>query len=273
MTHSVEQVTPVSELLGDVPSTCALLVIGCGNLLRGDDGVGPILVRHLWNGGVPADVRLVDGGTAGMDVSFQMRGAQRVLIVDASATGQPPGTIMKVPGSELEELPPLEGLHTHSFRWDHALAFGRWLLGDDYPRDIEVYLIEAGNVAPGAELTPEVHAAMRTVLGLIRREPAWVGGAPVQVEFTDGGYLRLDSTVATEFFPGDAAIVLAKQTEIWLVPLRGAASGGLVLKQRNIAGDRAVLVREALHDEVPLGRRQATWDEENGALRISRSEQ
>jgi Ni,Fe-hydrogenase maturation factor len=30
-----------------------VLVIGCGNLLRGDDGVGPVLVRHLWERGVP----------------------------------------------------------------------------------------------------------------------------------------------------------------------------------------------------------------------------
>ncbi|EUA52037.1 hydrogenase maturation protease family protein [Mycobacterium xenopi 3993] len=50
-----------------------MLIIGCGNLLRGDDGVGPIMVRHLWERGMPDGVRLVDGGTAGMDVAFQMR--------------------------------------------------------------------------------------------------------------------------------------------------------------------------------------------------------
>ncbi len=37
-------------------------------------GVGPVLVRHLWERGVPTGARLVDGGTAGMDVAFQMRG-------------------------------------------------------------------------------------------------------------------------------------------------------------------------------------------------------
>ena len=65
------------------PPGCAVLVVGCGNLLRGDDGVGPVLIRHLWDRGVPDGARLVDGGTAGMDVGFQMRGAQRVVIVDA----------------------------------------------------------------------------------------------------------------------------------------------------------------------------------------------
>ncbi|HMZ79592.1 MAG TPA: hydrogenase maturation protease, partial [Acidobacteriota bacterium] len=58
-----------------------ILIIGCGNLLRGDDAVGPILIRHLWEIGLPAGVRCADGGTAGMDVAFQMRGADQVIIV------------------------------------------------------------------------------------------------------------------------------------------------------------------------------------------------
>ncbi len=271
MTHSVVHV----DTLGG-ESTCALLVIGCGNLLRGEDGVGPILIRHLWNGGVPSDVRLVDGGTAGMDVAFQMRGAKRVIIVDAATTGEKPGTVYKIPGPDVEELPPLSGLHTHSFRWDNALAFGRWLLGEDYPSDVEVYLIEAADFTPGAELGTQVAEGMRKVLALIRREPAFRDGAFVDVEFTDDGYLRLDSTVASEYFAGDAAVIIPKVVddarEIWMLPLRGSSSGGLLLKHRNVAGDRAVLVREVLADDVPAGRRRAVWDEQNGALRIHRDE-
>jgi hydrogenase maturation protease len=149
------------------------VVIGCGNLLRGDDAVGPTLVRHLWEQGTPDGVTLVDGGTAGMDVAFKMRGARRVVIVDAAATGAEPGTVYRVPGEELENLPSLDGLHMHQFRWDHALSFGRWLLADDYPRDITVYLIEAAQTDPGAPLTPAVEDAMHRVGALIRRE--WDG--------------------------------------------------------------------------------------------------
>jgi hydrogenase maturation protease len=249
---------------------CALLVVGCGNLLRGDDGVGPILIRHLWEGGVPDDVRLVDGGTAGMDVAFQMRGARRVVIVDAASTGEKAGTVYKVPGPAVEELPPLAGLHTHSFRWDHALAFARWLLGDDYPTDVTVYLIEAENFTPGAELTSAVREAMQRVLTLIRREPAFADRDSVTVEFTGDGYLHIDRGTAAEFFPGDAAVVLVKGEEVWAMPLRGTASGGLLLKQRNAAGDRTLLVREVLADDIPVGVRTARWDERQGALRIAR---
>ena len=74
------------------------MVIGCGHMLRGDDAVGPILIRHLWNDGVPDGVTIVDGGTAGMDVAFKMRGARHVILVDAATTGAEPGTIYRVPG-------------------------------------------------------------------------------------------------------------------------------------------------------------------------------
>jgi len=159
------------EERGAGPAAPRLVVIGCGSLLRGDDAVGPVLIRHLWDtGGAPDGVVLVDGGTAGMDVAFKMRGARRVILVDAAATGAEPGTVYQVPGEELEELPPLTGLHTHQFRWDHALAFGRWLLADQYPAEVTVYLIEIADTTPGAELTPAVAAAMELVAERIRAE-------------------------------------------------------------------------------------------------------
>jgi hydrogenase maturation protease len=139
------------------------LIIGCGNLLRGDDGVGPFIIRKLWDLGLPDGVRVADGGTAGMDVAFKMRGADQVIIVDAARTGAEPGTLYRVPGEELEQLPPLTGMHLHAFRWDHALAFGRWLLKDEYPQNITVYLIEGACFDFGAPLSPPVVERMHAL--------------------------------------------------------------------------------------------------------------
>ncbi|NJM07295.1 hydrogenase maturation protease [Candidatus Gracilibacteria bacterium] len=148
------------------------VIIGCGNLLRGDDGVGPILIRRLWELGVPAGVVLVDGGTAGMDVAFKMRGAARVIIIDAARSGSEPGTLYQVPGAELATLPPPSGMNLHAFRWDHSLAFARWLLKDDYPQDITVYLIEGADFSPGAALSPSVATSMeRLAQHLLAQEP------------------------------------------------------------------------------------------------------
>jgi len=255
---------------------CEVLVVGCGNLLRGDDGVGPILIRHLWERGVPDGARLVDGGTAGMDVAFQMRGAGQVVIIDASATGAEPGTVYRVPGSVLEEVPPLQGLHTHSFRWDHAIAFARWALAEACPEDITVFLIEAGGLGLGADLSEKVVAGMEKVIALVEqdylnplrpKEDAGPGGP--EVEFTDDGYLRLDARLAAKRFPSGAAVALVRGDQLWLLPLRGPRSGGLLLKQRNPAGDRSALVRDVLDDRIPVGVRPAYWDPAQGALRIS----
>ncbi len=100
------------------------LIIGCGNLLRGDDAAGPVLIRRLWEMGLPAGVRCADGGTGGMDVAFQMRGVPKVILVDAAQTGSEPGTIFRVPGHELEQLPPLTGINRIVFA-----GIMRWLLG------------------------------------------------------------------------------------------------------------------------------------------------
>lgn len=258
------------------PPGCAVIVIGCGNLLRGDDGVGPVLIRHLWDRGVPEGAKLVDGGTAGMDVGFQMRGAQRVVIVDAcvsqGAGGAAPGTVYRVPGEELTDLPPLQGLHTHSFRWDHAIPFARWALGEACPTDITVFLIEAAEMELGAELSDPVRAGMEQVITLIERDflaplrPQT--GGEFSVEISADGYLRLDSAVAASRFPSDAVAAVPRDSELWLFPLRGPSSGGLLLKQRNPAGDRVVLVREVLGDGFPAGVRTAFWDDEHKALRI-----
>lgn len=257
------------------PPGCALLIVGCGNLLRGDDGVGPILVRHLWERGMPEAVRLADGGTAGMDVAFKMRGAERVVIIDASTTGAAPGTIYRVPGAELADLPPLQGLHSHSFRWDHAIAFARWALGDECPTDITVFLIEAADMTLGADLSPAVATAMEKVIDMIeadfvgplRPEPP-TDPDDLMVQFTDDGYLRLSAALAVARFPADVAVASRRDGELWLLPLQGPRNGGLLLKQRNPAGDRAVLIREVLNDDIPTGARPAMWDADHGALRI-----
>lgn len=141
-----------------------VLVIGCGNLLRGDDAAGPVLVRRMWERGLPPGVECADGGTGGMDVVFQMRGRAEVILFDACRSESEPGTLFEVPGEEVEKLPPLSGINLHAFRWDHAIAFGRWLLKDEYPAQVTACLVEGASFEPGAPLSPAVDAAVDTLV-------------------------------------------------------------------------------------------------------------
>lgn len=90
-----------------------------------------------------------------------------------------------------------------------------------------------------------------------------------EVEFTANGYLRLTGNVARRLFPNDSLVALVRGPEMWLMPTHGTASGGLLLKQRNIHGDRAVLVAEALGERDVFGLRLAFWDQAQGALRVA----
>lgn len=89
-----------------------------------------------------------------------------------------------------------------------------------------------------------------------------------RVELTAAGDLRMSAAVAERFFPNGSLVALRKGAELWLLPTRGAGAGGLLLKVRNAAGDRSVLVRESLGEEFSSGPRDADWDESQGALRV-----
>ena len=141
-----------------------IAVIGCGNLARGDDGVGPRVLRALSQRALAGDprVRLLDAGTDGMAVMFAARGCRRLIVIDAARTGAAPGALFEVPGSELENRA-VPSLTLHDFRWDHALYAGRRLYGEAFPPQVTVLLVEAASTDFGLELSPAVADAVHKV--------------------------------------------------------------------------------------------------------------
>ena len=93
-----------------------------------------------------------------------------------------------------------------------------------------------------------------------------------QAYFTHHGSLIVSCQDAETHFPFDALLAFKLGPELHLLPVTGTASGGLIFKRRNAAGDRSVLIWEAL-GEAPeslsvQGYRKAQWDSGLGALRI-----
>ncbi len=149
-----------------------LTVIGCGNLNRCDDAVGVMIAQKLqemFRETNFSNLHIYDCGTAGMEVMFQARGSQKLIIVDACSTGSPPGTVYKVPGEELEELPEAS-YSLHDFRWDHALAAGRKIFKENFPDDVTVYLIEAENLGLGLEISFSLQPAVQQVINSIQQD-------------------------------------------------------------------------------------------------------
>ncbi len=81
------------------------LVLGLGNILLRDEGVGVRVVEALAERYVlPASVEVVDGGTAGMDLLDTLAGCAHLLICDAVRTGGPPGSMVKLAGDQVPAL-------------------------------------------------------------------------------------------------------------------------------------------------------------------------
>ena len=73
-----------------------ILILGIGNVLMGDEGVGVHVVRRLERMPLPANVRLLDGGTGSFQLLEAIQEASRVLLVDATVDGEAPGTVRRL---------------------------------------------------------------------------------------------------------------------------------------------------------------------------------
>ena len=81
------------------------VVLGVGNLLLRDEGVGIHVVKALEGYPFPPDVEVIDGATAGCDLLPLISGAERVVMVDAMEGGEPPGAVYRLTPQDFEQEP------------------------------------------------------------------------------------------------------------------------------------------------------------------------
>jgi hydrogenase maturation protease len=79
-----------------------VLVLGLGNMLLTDDGVGPAVIARLMADGPPRGARLRDGGTMGLDLLPEIEGAAALVVVDAAELGAEPGTLAVLEGRAMD---------------------------------------------------------------------------------------------------------------------------------------------------------------------------
>ncbi len=143
------------------------LILGVGNLLLSDDGVGVHIIKQLSKENVNAD--LVDVGMGGFDILERILGCKKVIIIDSIITGSEPGTIHRLTPRDLSTSPALS--HTHSIDLPTSLKLGRQLMADKMPDDIIIYAIEAEDITTfNEECTPKVKAAIPKVIKQIKND-------------------------------------------------------------------------------------------------------
>jgi hydrogenase maturation protease len=87
------------------------LVLGLGNVLMADEGVGVHVVRALEAIGLPADVECLDGGTGGFILLEPMQDADHIVMIDAAADGNPVGTVTRTVPRFSRDYPPTLTAH------------------------------------------------------------------------------------------------------------------------------------------------------------------
>ena len=153
--------------------TKKIAVLGFGNPVRADDGVGIYVIDQLKERlGEPEDISIFDMGTSAFEVLFKLKGHQHIILVDAVInTNEPVGTLYKLPASEVEaqiEDDPLVFLH--SLKWSQALSYAKKMLGEEYPEEIEVYLIAIDSTRFNVGMSEEAKVGGDKVVNLLMEE-------------------------------------------------------------------------------------------------------
>lgn len=87
------------------------LVLGLGNVLMGDEGIGVYVVRALETHTLPAGVECLDGGTGGFTLLEPLENADRIILIDAASEGNPIGAITRTTPRFSRDYPPTLTAH------------------------------------------------------------------------------------------------------------------------------------------------------------------
>lgn len=143
------------------------LIIGLGNTILGDDGVGIYAAREIKKTWPQAGaVEIKEASLGGIAILDLMAGYDRAIVVDAIQTGQyRPGTILKLGVEELGGGDDIYGSHTFGLKT--AVELGR-ILGYEIPRTIQIYAVEIENSNDFYEgLSPEIQKAVPLLVSRI----------------------------------------------------------------------------------------------------------
>ncbi len=148
------------------------LVLGLGNTIMSDDGFGVRVIDELSSRyRFPGEVRLLDGGTLGLDLLPHLEGVDRLLIVDALEMQAAPGTVFRLEGEEVPRA--FAGkLSVHQMGVQDLLAVSE-LMGH-LPGELVVWGVQPQSIEMGTELTATVAAAVAAVVaGVVGELRRW----------------------------------------------------------------------------------------------------
>lgn len=145
-----------------------ILVLGLGNVLLADDGLGAAALARLERQyHIPSELRLVEGGTLGLLLLDEITAARHVILVDAVATGAVPGSLVRLDGNEVMDAV-RERLSVHQVGVADLLDAAR-LLGR-YPSSVVLLGLVPGAITLAVARTPAVEEAIDALVSAVVQE-------------------------------------------------------------------------------------------------------
>jgi hydrogenase maturation protease len=145
-----------------------VLILGVGNLLKGDDGVGLHIADLLRNEGLGDTVDIKDG-VSGLDILGEIAGYDKVIIIDAIKTNGQPGTIYTFSLNELRKQDAEHSFSSHNLNLPSLIQLGEKIYPGKIPDDIIIIAIEAQDISTLSETcTREIEKAIPQVIEMIK---------------------------------------------------------------------------------------------------------
>ena len=146
----------------------SVLVLGLGNPLRGDDGVGPRIIEELTRRGLPEGVTALDVGNAGLDLLNILEGWERAVIVDAAEMGREPGCFVRFTPDEARLTQAGDHFSLHNAGLGDALALAG-ALGWTLP-ELVIFGVQPAEFGWKAGLSSAVEAAIPALTDAVMEE-------------------------------------------------------------------------------------------------------
>ncbi len=146
-----------------------IVIIGVGNLLMGDDGIGIRVVEALRCEVLPSNVQVFDGATRAFDVLEYMDGSDRAIIVDACKKNGVPGSIYRFvlyPANDM--LDESLSLSMHDINFIDAMRASKGIYR--FPAQIVIIGIEPMRLECALEISQELSTAFPAIIDAIRAE-------------------------------------------------------------------------------------------------------
>lgn len=153
-----------------VPLHISVLVLGIGNLVMSDDGVGVVVAQRLQKKyRFPDNVEVMDGGTLGLDLLPKLENITNLIMIDAVETGSKAGTCVRLCGQELPFALETK-VSPHQMGLKDLLAVSE-LMGHS-PNEMVLIGVQPGSIEMEIGLTPEVEAQLETLISNVLNELA-----------------------------------------------------------------------------------------------------